>query len=105
MKNKKHAKKNRTTRNNSGYTPGRNMFGEKAETHLIVLKRETAFEQMMDCTCQLDGSKTIEFTYDCSCFIGHMDELEAVVEKVWMFTNMRAKILGMPSCDYFKKTA
>ena len=42
---------------NIPYTPGRNVFGDRAETHLIVLKRETAFQQMMDCICQLDGSE------------------------------------------------
>ena len=57
MKTKKKAKKNRTTRNNSAYTPGRNVFGEKAETHLIVLKRETAFQQMMDAICQLMAAR------------------------------------------------
>ena len=63
MKAKKNSKKNRTTRNNIPYTSGRNMFGEKAETHFIVLKRETAFQQIMDCISQLDGSSK-EFTFD-----------------------------------------
>ena len=48
MKNKKKRNKKHTTRNDFGYTPGRNMFGEKSETHLIVLKRETALQQVMD---------------------------------------------------------
>ena len=81
MKTKRNAKKNRTTRNGIHYTPGRNVFGEKAETHLVVLKRETAFEQMMDCICQLDGS-TKEFTFDMSCFNGHEDEMAEVMAKV-----------------------
>ncbi len=105
MKSKKNSKKNRTTHNNSGYTPGRNMFGEKAETHLVVLKRETAFEQMMDTICQLEGGKEIEFTFDCSCFSGHMDELEAVMEKVRLFTVMRAKIMGMSYSEWINKAA
>ena len=62
MKTKRTSKKNHKTCNNIPYTPGRNMFGETAETHFIVLKRETAFEQIMDCVCQLDGS-TKEFTF------------------------------------------
>ena len=63
------------------YTPGRNAFGEKAETHYIVLERDTAFEQMMDGLLSLDGGKK-EFTYDMSCFNGHEDEMAEVIAKV-----------------------
>ena len=88
---KKHNKKN-TTHNNSFYTPGRNVFGDKAETHLVVLKRETAFEQMMDCICQLDGS-TKEFTFDMRCFDGHKEELDQIAE------------LDIPAQDYLRNDA
>ena len=63
------------------YTPGRNAFGEKAETHFIVLERDTAFEQVMDAVLSLDGS-TKEFTFDMSCFNGHEDEMNEVMAKV-----------------------
>lgn len=91
MKTKKHAKKNRSNRINSSYTPGRNMFGEKAETHFVVLKRETAFEQMMDCACQFDGS-TKEFTFDTSCFIGHEEECDQIMAKVNAFLALKASL-------------
>lgn len=91
MKTKNNSKKNRNTRHNIPYTPGRNMFGDRAETHLIVLKRETAFQQMMDCICQLDGSEK-EFTFDMRCFTGHEDELEQVMVKVNAFLSLKAQI-------------
>lgn len=98
MKTKKNHKKNRTTRNNSAYTPGRNMFGEKAETHLVVLKRETAFQQIMDCICQLDGS-TKEFTFDMRCFKGHEEELEQIWAKVEGFMALKAMLNHKPFYD------
>ncbi len=64
-----------------GYTPGRNVFGEKAEIHFIVLERETAFEQMMDAILSLDESEK-EFTFDWSNFAGHEDEIAEVMAKV-----------------------
>ena len=93
MKTKRNAKKNRTTRNNVPYTPDRNVFGGKAETHLVVLERETAFQQMMDCICQLNGSEK-EFTFDMRCFIGHEDELEQVMAKVQFFLEMKTRMQG-----------
>ena len=89
MKTKRHSKKNRNLRN-AAYTPGRNMFGERAETHLIVLERETALQQVLDAICQLDGS-TKEFTFDSSCFIGHEDEYDQVMATVQFFLEMRAR--------------
>ena len=67
---KKTKKRNGKRHNAIPYTPGRNMFGGKAETHLIVLKRETALNQMLDAICQFDGSEK-EFTFDMSCFNDH----------------------------------
>ena len=96
MKTKKKAKKNRTTRNGIPYTPGRNAFGQRAETHLVVLERETAFKQMMDCLAQLQGEKTIEFTWDCSCFVGHEDEYRALMEKVQRIMSLKASMMGVP---------
>ena len=98
MKTKKKAKKNRTTHNNPAYTPGRNVFGEKAETHLIILKRETAFQQMMDAICQLDGN-TKEFTFDMRCFDGHEEELDQLMTKVQVFMEMKARISRKPLYD------
>ena len=98
MKSKRNSKKNHATRNKSSYTPGRNVFGEKAETHLIVLKRETAFEQMVECICQLDGS-TKEFTFDMRCFDGHEEELGLVMTKVQMFLEMIEKMNRKPLLD------
>lgn len=91
MKTKKKAKKNRTTHNNSTYTPGRNIFGQRAETHLVVLERETAFQQIMDCICQLDGS-TKEFTLDCTNFNGHEDELDEITAKVKAILELKARL-------------
>ena len=98
MKNKKKRNKKHTTRNDFGYTPGRNMFGEKAETHLIVLKRETALQQYIDAICQLDGS-TKEFTFDCSCFIGHEDEHDEVMAKVQSFLMFMYAMRKQPLYD------
>ena len=98
MKAKRHVKKNRTTRTNIPYTPGRNVFGDRAETHLIVLKRETAFQQMMDCICQLDGSEK-EYTFDMRCFNGYENELEQLMAKVQMFMAMRATMQSKPLYD------
>ena len=94
MKTKKNSKKNRKT---APYTPGRNVFGDKAQTRLIVLDRETAFEQMMDAICQLNGN--MEFTFDMRCFNGHEDEMEEVMAKVSFFLSMMAKSQGMPFYD------
>ena len=98
MKTKKNRNKKNTPRKNSAYTPGRNVFGEKAETHLIVLKRETAFHQMMDAICQLDGS-TKEFTFDMRCFDGHEEELNQLMAKVQAFLAMKARISRKPLYD------
>ena len=77
------------------YTPGRNMFGEKAETYLIVLKRETALQQMLDAVSQLDGGGKKEFTFDMSCFNGHPKELAEVHAKVEAFLAFKAQIQRM----------
>ncbi len=95
---KKKSKKN-TTRNSIPYTPGRNMFGEKAETHLIILEKETAFQQIMDCVCQLDGSKK-EFTFDPSCFADCMDEYREIMAKVQIIMGLKARTAHRTSFDY-----
>ncbi len=107
MKTKRNGKKNRTTRNGIPYTPGRNMFGEKARTHFVVLKRETAFEQIMDCICQLDGS-TKEFTFDMNCFKGHEEELDYITAKVNAFMALKAGLANksfFDSSDLLKEIA
>ena len=87
MKHRKNSKKNAYR---GAYTPGRNVFGEKAETHLIVVKRETAFEQIMDAILSFDGT-TKEYTFDMSCFTGHEDELALVEEKITRFLEAFSK--------------
>ena len=97
MKTKRNGKKNHTTRNGIPYTPGRNMFGEKAKTHFVVLKRETAFQQMMDCFCQFADS-SVEFTFDTRCFIGHEEELDQILAKVKVFVALK---IGMAHKSFF----
>ena len=94
-------KKNNKKRNNrnmknarANYTPGRNMYGEKAETHLVVLERETAVRQILDAIKQLDGTVKREFTFDWSCFIGHEEEYAEVAAKVESILEMRARIMN-----------
>ena len=83
-------KKNNNRHNGIPYTPGRNMYGQKAETHLIVLKRETAFQQMLDAILQLDhGDK--EFTFDMRCFVGHEEELNALMAKIEAIMSLKAQ--------------
>jgi len=88
---KKSKKKNNRRSYPSYYTPGRNMFGEKAETYLIVLKRETALQQMLDAVSQLDGSAK-EFTFDMRCFNGYPEELAEVQAKVEAFLELKAML-------------
>ena len=73
------------------YTEGRNMFGDKAETHIIVLKRETALSQMLEAVCQLDGSEK-EFTFDASCFKDYPEEYEKIWCKVEAFMDFKARL-------------
>lgn len=97
MKTKKNHKKNHSTRNYSAYTPGRNVFGEKAETHLIVLKRGTALQQILDCISQFNGS-TKEFTFNTRCFNGHEDELEPLMKTVNAILALKAQMGHNPHC-------
>lgn len=88
---KKSKKRNhRCTNVNPYYTPGKNVFGDKAETQFIVLERETALQQMLDAICQLDGGEK-EFTFDMSCFNGFEDELDEIHAKVEAFMAFRAR--------------
>ena len=92
-KNKK--RNNRNIKNaKATYTPGRNMFGEKAETYLIVLERETAVRQILDAIKQLDGTVAKEFTFDWSCFNGHEEEYAEVTAKVESILEMRARMMN-----------
>ena len=70
------------------YTPGRNIFGEIAETHFIVLKKETAFEQMLDAVRQLDGSVK-EFTFDHSCFNDNPAAYEEICQKIGVILSIK----------------
>jgi hypothetical protein len=86
---KKSKKKNNRRSYPSYYTPGRNMFGEKAETYLIVLKRETALQQMLDAARQFDNYYgKIEFIFDMSCFNGYPEECAEVKAKVEAFLDI-----------------
>ncbi len=92
MKNKK---RNHRKYNSFDYTAGRNMFGEKAETHFIVLKKETALAQMLDAVCQFDGS-TKEFTFDMTCFNDSPAELEEIFAKVEAFMMFKVSLTRKP---------
>ena len=83
--------KKRNHRNYVPYTEGRNMFGDKATTKLIVLKRETALEQMIEAVSKLSGE--MEFTFDARCFIGHEAEYQEILYKVEAFMAMKARAL------------
>ena len=97
---KKSKKRSGSRRNKTPYyTPGRNMFGEVAETHLIVLERETALYQMLDAIRQLDNSRKIEFTFDCRCFEGHWEEYEEICRKAYSFLMKHSNHLNMPVYD------
>ena len=96
MKSNCHSKKKNAVQSRPIYTPGRNMFGNKAEIRFVVLKRETALQQMIDAICQLEGE--MEYTFDMRCFQGHPEELEQVMSTVELFMAMkeRAKKPGCP---------
>ena len=85
MKNKKKTRINTTT-----YTEGRNMFGEKCKTEYIILKKETALEQILEAICTLGGEKK-EYTLDASCFKDSWDELDEVFRKAESFMRLFAK--------------
>ncbi len=97
---KKSKKKNNRRSYPSYYTPGRNMFGEKAETYLIVLKRETALQQMLDAISQLNGGGEKEFTFDMSCFNDHPEERAEVYAKAEAFLAFKASLQSMSFHSY-----
>jgi len=92
-KNKKRSNRNMKSAK-AAYTPGRNMFGEKAETYLIVLERETAVRQIFDAIKQLNGTVAKEFTFDWSCFNGHEEEYTEVTAKVESILEMKARMMN-----------
>ena len=82
-------KKKRTNgkKNNVPYTPNRNAFGEKAVTHLIKLKRETALSQLIDMFVSVYTSRTaIEYTIDCSAI--NPVEYEEIMSKAFQIANI-----------------
>ena len=85
-------------RNTVPYTKGRNMFGEKCKTKLIILKRETALEQMLDAITQIETDAT-EFTFDATCFKDSLAEYQEVLRKVDIILSIKAKALRQP---YYK---
>ncbi len=92
MKTKKHSKKNQNTRRN----PGRIVLDENTIENFLVLKRETAFQQLMDAMCKFNEDGDM-FIADLNCFDGHEEELGEVMEKVHRFMAIRARIYGTPS--------
>lgn len=89
MKSDRHFTKKNVMQSRSIYTPGRNVFGDKAETRFVVLKRETALQQMIDAICKLEGD--MEYTFDMRCFQGYPEELEQVMSKVELFLAMKER--------------
>ncbi len=94
MKNSRDFMKKDTVRSCSVYTPGRNVFGGKAKTRFVILKRETALQQMIDAICHLEGE--MEYTFDMRCFEGHGEELEQVMSKVELFMAMKERAKKAP---------
>ena len=92
---KKSKKKNSRRYNGISYTPGRNMFGERAKTALIVLERETALQQMLDAVNQLGAGYKKEFTFDMSCFEDHPEEFAEVTAKVQAYLALKASLQNM----------
>ena len=90
------SKKTKTKQINSGYTPGKNVFGDKAITKLVVLERETALQQMFECVLNLEEGCNIEYAFDCSHFKGHEDELDAITRKLDMLLALKANTLDLP---------
>lgn len=82
-------------RNRIPYTAGKNVFGEDAKTQLIVLKKETAFEQMVEAILNLDGS-TQEYTFDGSCFKDNPKEYEELWDKVTDFISFITSLKKEP---------
>lgn len=96
MKTKK--KSNRRTRH-PAYTPGRNIFGQRAKTELVIVERETAFQQIAECVLSLKENKRKEFTLDLSCFDGHEDERDMIMKKISVLMALQAGMQGVPYCD------
>ena len=93
---KKSKKRNNRSRYSGiPYTPGKNMLGENAETYFIVLKRETALQQMLEAVSQLNGGGEKEFTFDMRCFNDHPEELAEVHAKVEAFLALKASLQNM----------
>ena len=82
--------KKKNKKNTKYYTNGRNIFGDKAKTHLIVLNKENAFEQMLDALCNLEDNE--EFTFDSSCFKDSPEEFEEIMDKVDAFLRFKASL-------------
>ena len=82
-------------RNTIPYTTGRNIFGDKCKTKLIVLRKETALEQMVEAISQIDKDD-IEFTIDANCFKDSPEEYKELMRKVDIVLTIKAKALGLP---------
>ena len=94
--------KNKKTRINTTtyYTEGRNVFGQKCKTELIIIKKETALTQMLDAICTLKGDENKEYTFDVSCFKDSPAELNEVFHKVESFMRLMAKAQNLSFGSY-----
>ena len=69
------------------YTPGHNVFGQRAETHYIKLEKETAFSQMIDVFWQIhEADGRIEFTIDSSNFDNN-EEVNEIISAAERFVS------------------
>ncbi len=96
MKNKKVRKNNCRAHGGIPYTPGRNMLGDKVETRLVILKRETAYTQMIEALSWVLNGDNREATYDMTCFVGHEDEMERLAKRVQLYITFNASMKGIP---------
>ena len=96
MKNTKNSYRHNAT-NRPPYTPGKKVFGEDAHTELIVLKRETAFEQILTVyEAVYNANSKIEFTIDSSCFVGDEEEFEKIIKQAQAVMALREYRLRNP---------
>lgn len=91
---KQKAKSKRSKKNNRAngfYTPNYNAFGERAETHLVMVNNETALEQLVGCfvkVLETNGKNNIEFTIGWENFDGDCAKQEELCGKAMAIASM-----------------
>lgn len=80
---KRNKKKMNNPYNGIPYTPGRNIFGEKVRTKLVILEKDTAFSQMVEALCHIGENE--EITFNATCFKGCEDEYMRILDRVEKF--------------------